>query len=101
MIRAAADREKLGSRSAVVTPTRYERGCHVADNDNDVNAWLLQVLLKKLVADPYPSTTMMDTIEEILTPEATPAYVRLLLERIERDEFPSIDIDRVRNLTVE
>jgi hypothetical protein len=69
-------------------------------NDNDVNTMLLRVLLKKVGSDPYPSATMMDTIEEILTPEATPVYARLLLERIERDEFPSIDmIDRVRQLT--
>jgi hypothetical protein len=67
--------------------------------EDDVQTMLLKVLIKKVGADRYPSTTMMDTIEEMLTPEATPVYARLLVERIDQDEFPSIDmIARLRNL---
>jgi hypothetical protein len=61
---------------------------------------LLRVLMDKVAEDPYPSTTMMDTIEEIMIPEELPVYAQLLVDRIENDRFPSIDmIQRVRDLS--
>ena len=53
--------------------------------------------MSKVDNDPYPSVTMLDTIEELLTPEDVPAYTKLLLKRIFDDEFPSIPmINRLR-----
>jgi hypothetical protein len=60
---------------------------------------LLRVLLDKVAEDEYPSSYMMDTIEELLLPQELPVYARLLLRRIESAQFPSIDlIHRLRNL---
>jgi len=70
-----------------------------AHDQEPISRMLLRVLLTKVARDPYPSATMMDTVEELLTPDTAQIYVRLLLARIEEDEFPSLDmIDRVRNL---
>ena len=55
-------------------------------------AALLSSLMRKLEADPYPSSTMMDMVEELLTPEDVEPYVKLLLERIDNDTFPSISM---------
>lgn len=60
---------------------------------------LLRVLLEKMAEETYPSATMMDTIEELMIPQELPVYAKLLVDRIESERFPSIDmINRVRNL---
>lgn len=60
---------------------------------------LLRVLMDIVAEENYPSATIMDTIEELMLPEELPVYSELLLERIERSRFPSIDmINRLRNL---
>jgi hypothetical protein len=62
---------------------------------------LLQSLLRKVSEDPYPSSTMLDTIEELLTPDDVADYAQVLLQHIEDDRFPSIPmIDRLRELSV-
>jgi hypothetical protein len=66
----------------------------VAENDPgkgllELNDRFFQVLLDKTVNEPYPSTLMLDMIEESLTPPMRQVYITSLLDRIERDEFPS------------
>jgi hypothetical protein len=56
----------------------------------DARAELVAALMEKLEEDRYPSTTMLDLLEEILTPEEVPAYARALMERIRSERFPSI-----------
>jgi hypothetical protein len=59
--------------------------------DNDTaRGVLLQTLLEKVRDEQYPSSTMLDLIEELLTPEETPAYVVLLQERFRGEQYPSI-----------
>ena len=53
---------------------------------------LINALLEKVQDDPYPSSTMLDLIEEMLTDEEVPAYVLLLQEKIRRDRFPSVSM---------
>jgi hypothetical protein len=53
---------------------------------------LMTALLEKVTEDPYPSSTMLDLIEELLTDEEMPAYVLLLQEKIRADRFPSISL---------
>jgi hypothetical protein len=60
------------------------------DAEYDVRREMLRLLLSKVADDPYPSTTMLDMIEEMLTPEEVPAYAELLMQKIRRDRFPSI-----------
>jgi len=61
------------------------------NNDSyDVRAEMLEALLQKVGRDRFPSSTMLDWIEELLTPEDVPIYVELLLERVRSENFPSI-----------
>ena len=53
---------------------------------------LMTALLEKVQEDKYPSSTMLDLIEELLTEEEEPAYVLLLQEKIREDRFPSISL---------
>lgn len=53
---------------------------------------LFEALMDKVRADHYPSTTMLNMIEQLLTPDDVPTYVGVLLERIREDEFPSISM---------
>jgi hypothetical protein len=53
---------------------------------------LMQALLEKVQDDPYPSSTMLDMVEELLTEQEIPAYVLLLQDKIRQDRFPSISL---------
>jgi hypothetical protein len=53
---------------------------------------LMTALLEKVQDDRYPSSTMLDLIEELLTDEEMPAYVLLLQDKIRADRFPSISL---------
>jgi hypothetical protein len=64
----------------------------MADEENDLHHAVLQVLLDKVEEDPYPSTTMLDMIEELLRPEDVAAYTDILLDKIRADQFPSLDL---------
>lgn len=65
----------------------------------DARGELLQTLLRKVGDDPYPSSTMLDMIESLLTPDDVPSYAGALLDRIRADEFPSSSlIQRVQSL---
>jgi hypothetical protein len=74
----------------------------MADDPTEVaRVRLLRALMAKVEQDPYPSTTMMDTIEELMTPEDMEAYTEILINRIEGDRFPSTPmIARLRNLSM-
>ena len=62
---------------------------------------LLEALMKKVAEDQYPSTTMMDIIEEMLTEEHLEAYAEILLAHIENEQFPSMPmIARLRDLAL-
>ncbi len=68
----------------------------MADND-DARAALVQTLLEKVSEERYPSTTMLDLLEQLLTDEELPAYVQFLQGRLREDRFPSIPM--LRRLT--
>jgi hypothetical protein len=71
----------------------------VADNHDDVRAKLLQRLIDQVEEDQYPSTTMMDTIEEMLTPDELQKYTGILLAKVADDAYPSLGmIRRIRDL---
>lgn len=67
---------------------------HEQNDQNDVRDHLLAVLLEKVSQDQYPSSTMMDLIEQMLPPEQLSDYARVLLEKIQDDRFPSLDMVR-------
>ena len=74
-------------------------------NDNghdntDSRARLVDVLLKKIAEDPFPSITMMDLVEELLAPDEVAAYAAVLMQKLEEENFPSVSMmRRVADLT--
>ena len=73
----------------------------MANTDNyDARAATVEALLQKIEEDQYPSTTMLDMLEEMLTPDEMPVYVEALLNRVRSERFPSIPLlSRLNNLT--
>jgi hypothetical protein len=70
------------------------------ERDYDVSREVLEVLLKKIEGDTYPSTTMMDMAEELLQPESVQRYAQILLAKATSDTYPSLDLlNRVRGLS--
>jgi hypothetical protein len=61
------------------------------DND-DARAALVATLLEKVQHDQFPSTTMLDLIETLLTEEEQPAYVMFLQDRLREEQYPSIPL---------
>ena len=60
---------------------------------------LFEALMAKIDEDVYPSSTMLDMIESLLTSDDVPAYSESLMTRIRNDNFPSISLmQRVQNL---
>jgi hypothetical protein len=59
------------------------------DDIEQTRAALLDLLISKVNDDTYPSSTTMDLIEELLTPEELPAYAAVLMEKISRENYPS------------
>jgi hypothetical protein len=70
------------------------------DSSQQVREQLVQLLIDKIASDTYPSTTMMDMVEELLEPHMVEAYARTLMEKVARDTYPSVSLlARVRNLS--
>jgi hypothetical protein len=66
----------------------------------DLRAEIIDALMEKIDTDPYPSNTMLNMIEDLITPEELPRYAESLLRRIHSDNFPSIPmIARLKRLT--
>ena len=69
------------------------------DHDRDLHAQVLEVLLEKVRQDPYPSTTHLDMVEEMLRGDEVEQYADALLDKVRSDAFPSIDhLRRLRDL---
>jgi hypothetical protein len=63
-----------------------------SQNDYDLRVEILEMLLRKVASDRFPSYTMLDMIEELLTPEDVPVYAETLLEKMREDTYPSIPL---------
>src|SRR5512139_3709959 len=87
--RGAHEGRACGKRVEVVKRPTWG-GTMARDEQYDVRKEILRVLMQKVANDQYPSTTMLDMIEEMLTPDEVPAYAELLMERIRGDKYPSI-----------
>jgi hypothetical protein len=51
---------------------------------------LLSVLLDKVAEELYPSSTMLDVIEQLLTPDDVGAYAAVLTQKIADEVYPSM-----------
>ena len=54
-----------------------------------VREQVLDLLLEKVGNDRYPSSTMLDDIERILTPWRREDYADVLLDKVRQDRYPS------------
>ena len=54
-----------------------------------VREQVLDLLLEKVAKDRYPSSAMLDDIEQLLTPWRREDYAEVLLDKIRSDRFPS------------
>ena len=59
-------------------------------NRDEAQGWLVQTLLDKLRADPYPSATQMQIIEEVIPRAMVPDYLEVLIDKVSEDNMPSI-----------
>jgi hypothetical protein len=67
----------------------------MADPDaDDPRAQLLDLLLEKVEDDAYPSSTMLDFIEQLLQPDDVPAYAAVLMRKVGSEVYPSVSIMR-------
>ncbi len=74
----------------------------MADHDDEVRRVILEELWRRVEKDIYPSATMLDRIECLMTGDDVPAYVEMLMRRIRSVEHPSIDlINRVVDLVLD
>jgi hypothetical protein len=64
------------------------------DPQNEVREQLLDLLLGKVDEDRFPSSTMMDIIEQLVTPEDAPRYAEVLMSKISDDTYPSMSLIR-------
>jgi hypothetical protein len=79
-----------------VTPGVLEQ----LQNTLSIRDAVLDLLLDKVDNDRYPSTTMLDDIERILTPWRRDDYAEVLLAKVRNDRFPSHDmIERLLRLS--
>ena len=59
---------------------------------NPIKEAYAEMLLERIRADVYPSTTYMDMFEAIAPPRQLGQYVAHLMERIESEPHPSISM---------
>jgi hypothetical protein len=65
------------------------------DVHEEVRSRTLQLMLDKVHADTYPSTTMLDIIEDLLGgPDDIADYAEVLWAKIEGDTYPSYGLIR-------
>ena len=53
-----------------------------------------EMLLERISRDTYPSGTQMDMLESIAPPELLVRYILHLMDRIEEEQYPSVDMMR-------
>lgn len=64
------------------------------DSQEKVRTQVLGALLDKVEADTYPSTTMLDIIESLITPDELDDYADVLLAKVTSENYPSLDLIR-------
>lgn len=64
----------------------------MADRDDRVRRMILGELWRRAEKDTYPSATMLDDIECLITRDEVPAYAEMLMAKIRADRYPSTDL---------
>jgi hypothetical protein len=61
---------------------------------DEARIWFVRFLMRKVRADTYPSTTDLDLIEAVIPRHMLDEYVEILIEKVDDDCYPSIDLLR-------
>jgi len=61
---------------------------------DEAQAWFTRFLLRRVRRDDYPSTTQLDLIEKSIPREMLDEYLRVLVDKVAHDVFPSIPLLR-------
>ena len=61
---------------------------------DEAQAWFTRFLLRRVRRDDYPSTTQLDLIEKSIPREMLEQYLRVLVDKVAHDAFPSIPLLR-------
>jgi hypothetical protein len=61
------------------------------DVREELHQAILDLLFEKVRGDTFPSTTVLDMIEQRLRPEDVQEYTEILLEKARSDTYPSFD----------
>jgi hypothetical protein len=61
---------------------------------DEAQGWMVEMLLDKIRADPYPSATQLSIIEEVIPRAMVPDYLDVLIGKAGQDRFPSIPMLR-------
>ncbi len=64
------------------------------DVRSQIHHALYSSLIDKIRNDTYPSSTMMNEVEQALNDELLVEYADALLEKVQNDQFPSLDLMR-------
>ena len=64
------------------------------DNETDIRADVVRLLLDLVAKDMYPSAAMLGMIEQLANPEERVAYARVLMDNIRSSTYPSIPMMR-------
>jgi hypothetical protein len=73
-------------RTANDTPAPEDHGAAPALSIRDA---ILDILMRRVAQDRFPSSAMLDQIEQILTPWRYRDYVDILISKISSDRYPS------------
>ena len=57
--------------------------------EEEVRSRTLRLLLDKVHADTYPSSTMLDMVERLLAPDDVGDYAEVLMAKIDGENYPS------------
>jgi hypothetical protein len=60
----------------------------------DARRMLLDVLMRKVRDEPYPSVAILDVVEHLLRPDEVPEYVEVLVHRFNQETYPSMPLLR-------
>lgn len=60
----------------------------------DVRGEVVNLLVEKIASDRNPSVTMMNLVEELLAPDDVPAYLGILLDKVQTEKYPSLSMIR-------
>jgi hypothetical protein len=52
------------------------------------------MLIQKIATDRHPSVTMMNIVEELLTPDDVPAYAAVLMDKVKTEKYLSVAMIR-------